>query len=108
MIKIDFIDSKPFTEKLLEMKIEFNILDKFTVEVELEDLSEIENLITLFKFHSDGTEANELKSQLSNTDYKIIKCYEYNLAGLELPYDIEELHSERQDLRDQINELETV
>ncbi len=48
-----------------------------------------------------------LKAQLSETDYKIIKCYEYNLAGLELPYDIQELHKDRQDIRDKINQLET-
>lgn len=48
----------------------------------------------------------ELKNQLSETDYKIIKCSEYQLAGLELPYDIVELHAQRQALRDEINELE--
>lgn len=47
-----------------------------------------------------------LKAQLAETDYKIIKCYEYQLAGLELPYNIVDLHSERQALRDKINELE--
>lgn len=47
-----------------------------------------------------------LKDELQATDYKIIKCYEYQLAGLELPYDIAELHSERQAIRDQINALE--
>lgn len=54
----------------------------------------------------DLAQTNELKSQLQETDYKIIKCYEYNLAGLELPYDIQKLHNERQELRDKINELE--
>jgi len=57
-----------------------------------------------------GTEVKyeivELKKQLAETDYKIIKCYEYQLAGLELPYDIQALHTERQSLRDRINELE--
>ena len=48
----------------------------------------------------------ELKKQLDNTDYKIIKCSEYQLAGVELPYDIAELHAQRQALRDEINELE--
>lgn len=48
----------------------------------------------------------ELTAQLDATDYKIIKCAEYQLAGLDLPYDIEELHSGRQSLRDKINELE--
>lgn len=48
----------------------------------------------------------ELKQQLADTDYKIIKCSEYSLAGLDLPYDIVELHATRQALRDEINQLE--
>lgn len=48
----------------------------------------------------------ELKSKLDGTDYKIIKCSECQLAGLEFPYDIQILHNQRQQLRDQINELE--
>ena len=47
------------------------------------------------------------KAELDSTDYKIIKCSEYQLAGLESPYDITELHTERQALRDEINQLET-
>lgn len=47
-----------------------------------------------------------LKQQLADTDYKIIKCMEYQLAGLEVPYDIETLHTERQAIRDKINEVE--
>ena len=49
---------------------------------------------------------NQLKSQLEATDYKIIKCAEYQLAGLEAPYNVAELHIERQALRDRINEAE--
>lgn len=48
----------------------------------------------------------ELKAELDGTDYKIIKCSECSLAGVELPYDIAELHAQRQALRDEINELE--
>ena len=48
-----------------------------------------------------------LKEQLESTDYKLIKCSEYQLAGQDLPYDIAVLHTERQALRDQINALET-
>ena len=48
----------------------------------------------------------ELKAELAGTDYKIIKCSECSLAGVELPYDIAELHAQRQALRDEINELE--
>ena len=49
---------------------------------------------------------NQLKSELEATDYKIIKCSEYQLAGLEAPYNVAELHAERQALRDKINTLE--
>ena len=48
----------------------------------------------------------ELKVQLDDTDYKIVKCSEYQLVGLELPYDIAALHAQRQAIRDEINELE--
>ena len=48
----------------------------------------------------------ELKAELTSTDYKIIKCSECSLAGVDLPYDIAELHAQRQALRDEINELE--
>lgn len=54
------------------------------------------------------SEVDNLKKQLTDTDYKIIKCYEYQLAGKELPYDIIELHEERQAIRDQINILNPV
>ena len=47
-----------------------------------------------------------LKKQLSSTDYQVIKCYEYSLAGLDLPYDITALHEEREALRVQIRKLE--
>jgi len=51
-------------------------------------------------------EIDYLKEKLAETDYKIIKSYEYQLAGLELPYDVQELHTERQAIRDRINLLE--
>lgn len=49
----------------------------------------------------------ELKAQLEATDYKVIKCSEAQLAGVEMPYDVAKLHTERQALRDKINELES-
>jgi len=48
----------------------------------------------------------ELKAQLSATDYKVIKCSECQLLGMDMPYDVAELHAERQAIRDQINQLE--
>lgn len=44
-----------------------------------------------------------LKAELTETDYKIIKCAEYQLAGLELPYNIVTLNADRQAIRNQIN-----
>lgn len=47
-----------------------------------------------------------IKQQLSDTDYKVIKNMEAQLVNEELPYDSVTLHTERQALRDKINELE--
>ena len=47
-----------------------------------------------------------LKSELQESDYKVIKCAEAMTIGAELPYNMTELHNERQALRDKINELE--
>ena len=49
-----------------------------------------------------------LKNQLDETDYMIIKASEYQLLGLEILYDMESLHAERQTVRDKINELEAL
>lgn len=48
----------------------------------------------------------ELKTKLESTDYKVIKCYEAQLKGKEMPYDVDALLDERQAMRDKINELE--
>ncbi len=47
-----------------------------------------------------------LKEQLTQSDYQIIKCYEYSLIGKESPYNMDELHNKRQEVRDKINELQ--
>lgn len=47
-----------------------------------------------------------LKTKLSATDYKVIKCCECWFSGKELPYDAAELHAERQAIREEINQLE--
>ena len=56
-----------------------------------------------------------LKQQLADTDYKVVKNMEYQMAMMATSetnqiildlYDPKELHDERQALRDKINELE--
>ena len=53
-----------------------------------------------------AAEVENLKMQLADSDYKVIKIAECVACNLPMPYDAEELHTERQALRDRINELE--
>ena len=48
----------------------------------------------------------ELKDQLAQGDYKIIKCAEAQLTGEGMPYNVAELVAERNAMREEINELE--
>lgn len=52
------------------------------------------------------SEIQRIKQELAADDYKITKCYEASLLKTEVPYNIYELHIQRQALRDKINELE--
>lgn len=67
---------------------------------ELAEIAEKERVATI------QSEINELKSQLDASDYKVIKCFECSMVGEEMPYDVNELHAERQSIRDEINLLE--
>lgn len=40
-------------------------------------------------------------------DYKIVKCMEAKLKDEDMPYDIDDLITQRQAVRDKINELQT-
>ena len=53
------------------------------------------------------SDIERLKSELQESDYKVIKCAEAMAVGAEMPYNVTELHNERQALRDKINELES-
>lgn len=48
----------------------------------------------------------ELKNNLIESDYKIIKCYEAFMRQLPLPYNLEELSAQRDAWREEINQLE--
>lgn len=50
---------------------------------------------------------SNLKEQLTSSDYKIIKEYEYSLVNKESDYNMSALHEERQTIRDEINRLES-
>ena len=51
---------------------------------------------------------NSLKSELSSTDYQVIKAQEYALVGMVSEYDIVALSQSRQALRSQINTLQAL
>lgn len=51
-------------------------------------------------------EIERMKSELQESDYKVIKCAEAMCINAEFPYNVTALHNERQALRDKINELE--
>lgn len=79
----------------MEIKREYN------GRVFVDYISDIEQCIP------KSSEIERLKSELQESDYKVIKCAEAMAVGAEMPYDVASLHKERQALRDKINELES-
>lgn len=59
-----------------------------------------------FDYQRIKQQVAELKRALADSDYKVMKCYEATMLGHPLPYDIDEVHAQRQAMRDKINELE--
>jgi hypothetical protein len=53
-----------------------------------------------------NNEIGLLKRKLTETDYKIIKCYEAFMLQQPLPYNLEELSAQRDAWRAEINQLE--
>ena len=51
---------------------------------------------------------NSLISELSSTDYQVIKNYEYTMAGITCEYDPQTLYANRTTLRNQINTLKSL
>ena len=79
----------------MEIKREYNGM------VFVDYISDIEECVP------KSEEIERLKSELQESDYKVIKCAEAMAVGAEMPYDVASLHKERQALRDKINELES-
>ena len=75
-----------------------------TVEIPTEE--ELAEMEEQKRIANVSNQINDLKEQLASTDYKIIKCTECSMVGKEMPYDVNELHAERQAIRDEINLLE--
>ena len=78
----------------MEIKREYNGM------VFVDYISDIEECVP------KSEEIERIKSELQESDYKVIKCAEAMAVGAEMPYNMTALHKERQALRDKINELE--
>lgn len=75
-------------------KITYRYNQKFNVRIVQAKISELKNSLT-----SNDSEIG---------DYRITKCYEASLLGKDMPYNVAELHNKRQEIRDEINRLETL
>lgn len=74
------------------------------MEQNFEQNVEKENLEAELRVLRSGLQANT--SEIG--DWKVIKALEYQLTGREIPYDMDKLNSERQKVRDRINEIESL
>ena len=95
---VDMIDE----EKMIPSKADFIVV--------AEAVEEAEKISWVYTEKPDirglHKKIKELQEDLASTDYKVIKCYEANLVGEQPPYDVQNLHSSRQVLRDRINSIE--
>lgn len=74
------------------------------MEQNFEQNVEKENLEAELRVLRSALQANTSKIG----DWKVIKALEYQLTGREIPYDMDKLNSERQKVRDRINEIESL
>lgn len=63
-------------------------------------------IIMSWEAYPNYEEIDRLKKKLTETDYQVIKCYEASLVGGDMPYDVQTMHKERQEIRNEINRLE--
>jgi hypothetical protein len=69
-------------------------------------IGQVQEEINLMEKNLKEVKINNLKKELDSTDYRIIKCYEAQLGNEEMPYDLQELLTQRKAWRDEINTLE--
>lgn len=70
------------------------------------EIDEHNKIVDEFSEIEKEQEIQIIKQELIGSDYKIIKCMECYMLGKELPYDIDQLHAERQIQRNEINKRE--
>jgi hypothetical protein len=80
----------------------FNGLKYFNNKIFIDEEIRNDNLI----IDNKKIKVLELKNLLNSTDYKVIKCYEASMQQLPFPYNLEELSTQRDAWRAEINQLE--
>jgi len=120
-LKTDYITVKIPEVKAVEKKVRYEVLKEYPnggkdlneiVEVEgveyqpeKEEKEEIQIYIPYTESQIKENRISELKLQLSETDYKVIKNSEAKDAGQSFPYDPVSLYNERQKIREEISRL---
>lgn len=97
-----FLDFVPSEQPQVEPG--FIAVDSF----EIKDGKVVQSWVVKTDPTSIQRQIDELKEQLSSSDYMITKCMEASLMGETLPYDIDAIHAQRQEIRDEINRLEAL
>lgn len=90
------------------VKLTLNDIDEIVkIEPNLEEFNEDQAIsVNLEQINSFEEEYQSLMQELSDEDYKIIKCMEAFLCKFDMPYDYLSLINERDKKRSRINELE--
>lgn len=100
---------KGFYEFVPAENVELEELDSISYSYELKN-KKVYQLASVKKNsqYKISIKIKSLQSELEASDYKVIKCMEYQLANVEAPYDIVLLNNERQQKRNEISKLKTL
>lgn len=96
---IKFLDFEEYKTKIKTPKGIYRFINN--------ELIDDENYIEINIKDEKSRRIELLKKQLNDTDYKVTKCYEAFMRQLPLPYNLEELATQRDAWRAEINQLET-
>lgn len=91
-------DEYTLITEINDKDIDQNIKDNLEKYLEIAKLNDEER--------KKQNQIENYKKQLTNSDYKVIKCFEKYMIGNTLPYEFSSLISTRTDIRDKINELD--
>lgn len=95
---VKFLDFEEYKTKMKRPKGVYRFINN--------ELVDDENYVEVNIKDEKSRRIELLKKQLQETDYKVVKCYEASMRQLPLPYNLEELATQRDAWRAEINQLE--